>query len=101
MGRIWSMGIKNGYLSVKGSVMLWESLVRFILELTVGWGKEQWPEGEQVQADMAKKILRCSGMSKREALLGDLGWWTLQGRRNLKKLLYWFHINTLDNQSPY
>ena len=83
---------------MKGGVMLWKSLVRSILEYGCEiWGKEQWLEGEQVQADMAKKILRCSTMSTREALLGDLGWWTLQGRRNYKKRLYWFHVNTLDD----
>ena len=82
---------------LQGGVMLWQSLVRTILEYScVIWGKEFWPEGEQVQADMAKKILKCSGMSKREAVLGDLGWWTLQGRRNFIKLKYWFHIHTLD-----
>ena len=100
MGRIWSMGIKGGDLSVPCGVMLWQALVRSGLEYgCVVWGKEQWLEGEQVQADMAKKILRCSTMSTREALLGDLGWWSLQGRRNLKKLIYWFHLATLDNSN--
>jgi hypothetical protein len=70
MGRIWRLGIRNGYLSVEGGVMLWKSLVRSILEYGAAiWGKEQWPEGEQVQAEMARKILRCSSKSKREALL--------------------------------
>ena len=100
MGRIWGMGIKSGYLSVKGSITLWQALVRSILEYgSEVWGKEQWPEGEQVQADMAKRILRCSKMTARQAMYGDLGWWKLQTRRNLKKLIYWFHIQSLpDNR---
>jgi hypothetical protein len=97
MARIWSMGIKNGNLSVKGSINIWQAIVRSTLEYgSVIWGKEKWLEGEQVQADMAKRILRCSSKTKREAMYGDLGWWPLQARRDLNKLKYWFHLITLD-----
>ena len=46
------------------------------------WGKDKWPEGEKVQTDMAKRLLRCSDKTCHEAIRGDLGLWTLQGRRN-------------------
>ena len=99
MARIWSMGIQSGNLSVSGSINLWQALVRSILEYgSEIWGKGKWVQGEQVQADMAKRILRCSTMTQKEAMLGDLGWCSLQARRNLKKLVYWFHIVTLDNK---
>src|SRR5690348_14417325 len=66
MARIWSMGIKSGDLSVKGAINLWEALVRSILEYgSEVWGKEKWLDGEQVQVDMAKRILRCSTMTQR------------------------------------
>jgi hypothetical protein len=98
MSRIWSMGIKNGDMSVKGAVNLWMSLVRSLLEYgCVVWGKDKWPEGEKIQFDMAKRILRCSSTTTREALLGELGWWSLHTRRDYKKLIYWYHINTLPN----
>ncbi len=75
MGRISSMGIKSGFLSVKGSIQLWKALVRSILEYGCEiWGKEKWLEGEKVQVDMARRILKCSSMTTKEALLGDLGW---------------------------
>ncbi len=44
--RVWNMGMKGGHLSVKGSVNLWEALVRSNLEYGVqveGAGK--WEEG--------------------------------------------------------
>src|SRR5690349_103789 len=46
---------------------------------------------------MAKRILRCSSKTTSETLLGGLGWWSLHARRNYKKLLYWFHLLSLDN----
>ena len=52
---------------------------------------------EQVQADTARRILRCSSMTSRDAMYGDLGWWSLRGRRNLKKLIYWYKLETLEN----
>ena len=27
----------------------------------------------------------------------ELGWWTLQGRRNFNKLMYWFHLVTMED----
>jgi hypothetical protein len=100
MGRIWSMGIKAGHLSVKGAIHLWETLVRSHLEYAGVVWKEMKGDGEQleqVQAEMAKRILRCSSYTTREAMYGDLGLWTLEGRRNYKKLVFWFNVVTLDD----
>ena len=33
----------------------------------------------------------------RETLLGELGWFKLQARRDIRKLIYWYHLMTLDN----
>jgi hypothetical protein len=96
MGRIWAMGIRSGYLSIKASMNLWQSLVRSILEYSCEiWGDEIWREGEQVQLDMARRILRCSTKTTKEAVLGELGLCTLRSRRDLKKLIYWIHVLSL------
>jgi len=98
MARIWSMGIRDGALSVKGAINLWMALIRSIMEYGAEiWGKDKFPEGERIQYNMARRILQCSSMTTKEALLGELGWWTLHARRNYKKLKYWYHIMTLGN----
>ena len=60
-------------------------------------GKGKWLVGEQVQLNMGKKILRCTLHTSNEAIYGDLGWWSLEARRNYKKLVYWYHLETLEN----
>ena len=96
MGRAWGMGMKGGHLSVKGSIVLWKTLVRSILEYSSEiWGFDQWEKGEAVQVDMGRRILHCSIMSTKEAIRGDLGFWRLSARRDLKKIMYWFHILSL------
>ena len=62
MSRIWGMGMYNGCLSVKASINLYEMLVRSILEYGAEvWGDEGWDEGERVQREMGRRILRCHG----------------------------------------
>ncbi len=98
MGRIWQMGIRSGFLSVKASLNLYQALVRSILEFSSEiWGFDLWREGEQIQLDMAKRILRCSMMTSRPVLVGELGLMSLHGRRNYKKLMFWLHIVSLPN----
>ena len=47
------MGMKGGHLSVKGSVNLWEALVRSNLEYGVQvWGAGKWEEGELIQKEI-------------------------------------------------
>ena len=93
MGRIFAMGIRDGYLSVKGSINLYQALVRSILEYSCEiWGFDKFEDAEKIQWDMGKRILRCPTKTTNAAVTGDLGWWTLQGRRNLKKLIYWRNI---------
>jgi len=98
MGRVYSMGIRSGFLSVKGSINLYQALVRSILEFSCElWGKDAWKDGENIQLEMSRRILRCSRKSTNEAVLGELGFWSLRARRNLKKIIYWFHILSLPN----
>lgn len=91
MAKIWSMGIKSGYLSVKGSINLWQALVRSILEYgSEIWGFDKWLDGEQVQVDMAKRIHNV------KLCMEILDGGHYKGR-DYKKLKYWFHLLTLED----
>src|SRR6185503_15826182 len=81
VSKVWSMGMHDGCLSVKGSINLYEALIRSVLEYgSEIWGNEEWKEGERVQYEMARRILRCNGKTTNEAVLGELGWWRLKTR---------------------
>ena len=51
-----------------------------------------WPEAEQIQRRMGKMILRCSEKMTNEVVLGELGWWSMKGRRDMMRLLFWRKI---------
>ena len=53
------------------------------------WGDVKWEQAERVQREMGKMILRCSSKMANEVVLGELGWWTLKGRRDFLTLNYW------------
>src|SRR3954462_1454283 len=59
---------------------------------TVVWGEAKWEQGEQVQREMGKMILGCSPKMTNEVVLGELGWWTLKGRRDFLTLNFWGKI---------
>ena len=41
------MGISSGFLSIKGGIYLWQTLVRSILDYgSQLWGNEVWKQGE-------------------------------------------------------
>jgi hypothetical protein len=96
--RIWRMGMNNGTLSVKACINMWETLVKSILEYGAEvWGEGQWEEGEIIQREMGRRILRCSDKTTNEAVIGELGWWTMRTRRNFIKLKYWLRIVLMDD----
>ncbi len=98
LSRIWFMGIKSGDLSIKASMNLWEALVRSQLEYASEiWGQDKWKEGENLQMDMCRRVLHCSSRTSKLAMQGELGLWTLQGRRDLKKLIWWMNILTMED----
>ena len=47
----------------------------------------------------SRYILQSSSMTSKPALIGELGLMSLYGRRNYKKLSYWFHIINLPDSS--
>jgi len=77
---------------LKDQFNLWESLCRSILEYgSEVWGKEKWPEGEQIQADMAKRILRVSTKTTRSRMV------VIAQSKKLQETFFWFHIIHLDD----
>ena len=52
-----------------------------------------------MQREMAKMILRCSPKMANEVVLGELGWWTLKGRRDFLILNYWGKV--VGGMSPH
>ena len=47
--------------------------------------------------DFCRRVLRCSSMTAKLAMQGELGLWTLQSRRDLKMLIWWFNVITTDD----
>ena len=86
MMRVWAMGMRGGQMPVKQ----WKTLVRPVLEYGAAViGDVKWQEAEQIQRRMGKMILRCSEKMTNEVVLGELGWWSMKGRRDLVQLLFW------------
>ena len=90
------MGIQRGCLSVKAAINVWKALVRVIMEYGAEvWcecGNSLWEEAEKIQREMARRILGCSSKTACEVLLGELGWWTMKGRRDMLRLRFWGKI---------
>ena len=56
------------------------------------WGRQKWDEAENIMMEMGRRILRCHGKTTGLAILGELGWWTMQTRREYIMLKYWINI---------
>jgi len=95
LGRIWNMGIRGGMLSIKAAINLYQALIISGFEFSSEiWGFDKWEDGESIQYTFSRYILQSSSMTSKPALIGELGLMSLYGRRNYKKLSYWFHIIT-------
>ena len=84
--------ISNRYINLSARRLLMLAVVRPTLE----YGSKVW-EANKVQAgalesvvlEGAKRILRCSSRTCNEAVRGDMGLESLQGRRDKAKLKWW------------
>jgi hypothetical protein len=47
--------------------------------------------------DFCRRALRCSSMTSKLAMQGELGSWTMQARRDMKLLNWWYKIVNMDN----
>ena len=77
-------------------------LLLSVIRPTIEYGSEVW-EGNNSQAgslesiilDGAKRILGCSSKTYNEAVRGDMGFYTLQSRRDIAKLKWWYKLAAL------
>ena len=75
-------------LTLDSGENLWRTLVRPILEYGCEiWEGGKWPEAEH-PARSGRRLLGVGGKTTGEAVRGELGWWSLQGRRDLCRLRF-------------
>ena len=85
-------GMVDG-MDIKTKEKLWVTLIRSSLEYGVEvWDPGVWPEAEQLQYEIGRRILRGKKNTTKEVILGELGWWRLVGRRDYKVLMFWRKI---------
>jgi hypothetical protein len=98
MRAAWGMGVRGGVCTAKLSSLIWKSLVRPTVESAaevIGAGK--WPEADNVQLEMGKKILRTGKHTCNAAVRGEMGWWTLEARRDQLRLGFWRRLVLMDD----
>jgi hypothetical protein len=98
MRAAWGMGVRGGVCTAKLSSLIWKSLVRPTVESAaevIGAGK--WPEADSVQLEMGKKILRTGKHTCNAAVRGEMGWWTLEARRDQLRLGFWRRLVLMDD----
>jgi hypothetical protein len=88
-------------MNTQPTIKLWQGLIRPVLEFGAEvWPSESnhvWKEAQQLQQKIAKRILQCNSTTTNEAVLGELGWWKLETRRDLIRLKYWNKILNMNN----
>lgn len=90
--RAWGLGVGSGVLSPAGGSELWSMLARSVLEYGSELDSEKWEEAERLQRLAGRMVLGVGKGVADEVVLGDLGWWTVQGRREYLRLVYWGKI---------
>ena len=98
--RAWGMGMRGkSVLSSAGAAELWEVLVRPVLEYGAEVDSFKWEESERLQL-LAGRM--CLGVGKEigdEVVRGELGWWSMRGRRVYLRLVYWGKLVLADRDS--
>ena len=56
------------------------------------WGGGKWLEAERIQLEAGRKLLGVGGKTTGEAVRGELGWWSMRGRRDLCRLRFFGKI---------
>ena len=80
-------------ISLEAAESLWSTLIRPILEYgSEVWGACIWKEAEKLQHEVGRKLLGMGSKTCGEAIRGDLGWWTLKGRRDYARLRFWHKV---------
>ena len=99
MAAAMAMGTQSGHLSVAVANLVWQTLVRTIVEYGAEiWGDERWEDLDILQRDMGKRILGLTESTTNEVVLGELGWWPMKARRDMLRLRYWRKIILMNNE---
>ena len=56
-----------------------------------------WEEAEKLARKVGRRVLKCGRRVPNDAILGELGWTTMRGRRMLLRLSYWGKILAMDD----
>ena len=77
---------------------IWNTLVRPLLEYGAEiWGFKKWEEAEILHRDYGRFLLGHQRYSSKAAIYGDLGWITLESRRDMIHLRYWRKLTLMKN----
>lgn len=88
-----AMGMYSGKLPVNISSRVYEAMVRPLLEYgSEVWSTDPWKEAEAIQHYMAKLILQCPSRSSHIGCQGELGWMSMEGRWQMRRLNLWGKI---------
>jgi hypothetical protein len=90
--RAWGMGMGGGVLSSEGASSLWSGIVRSVLEYGCEVDSGRWEEAERLQRMAGRMALGVGNGVANEVVRGELGWWTVQARREFGRLVYWARI---------
>lgn len=60
------------------------------------WGGCSWLEAEQLQTEAGRRILGVLEKTANDVVRGEMGWWTLKSRRDLRRLKFWGRIVRMD-----
>ena len=80
-------------LTIEAGEKLWTSMIRPILEYGAEvWGGGRWIEAEQIMRKVGKTLLGLPRTANNEVVQGELGWWSMESRRDLLRLKYWGRV---------
>jgi hypothetical protein len=101
-GCIAAMGMHSGKLPVPLGVQVYQALVRPLLEFAseVWSANEPWPEAEQLQRRIGPRILQAPQRAAGVAVMGELGWQSLEARWQQLRLSFWAKILRMPASSP-
>jgi hypothetical protein len=95
----FNMANASEILTIEFGIDIWQTLIRPILEYGCEvWSDDMdWVEAERLQLFVARRILRCTATTTNEAVLGELGWWTMRARRDMIRLNYWGKLVNMED----
>ena len=56
-----------------------------------------WEEAEKLARKIGRRVLKCGRSLPNDAIMGELGWMTMRGRRMLLRLSYWGKVLQMED----